>query len=198
VTKSEVWSGVDVNLSARIRNGIFVQGGTSTGRTHTDSCAIRAKLPETAMLNPFCNVKTPWTTQLKLVGAYTVPKVDAQLSATFQNLPGPASARPTSHRTRSSPPRSDGRCPPARPTPPSTLIAPAATYAKRFSQLDLRFGKAGAVRGLQDDDQPGRVQRAEQQRRAVAEQRVRRHHPWLTPQSIMQARLLKISGVFDF
>src|SRR6185503_4118261 len=131
--QSEVWSGVDVNLSARIRNGIFVQGGTSTGRTHTDSCAIRATLPETAMLNPFCDVTTPWATQLKLVGAYTVPRVDGQLSATFQNLPGPAlSATYVASNALIAP--SLGRALSGNAANATVnLIAPAATYAKRFS-----------------------------------------------------------------
>ena len=42
------------------------------------------------MLNPFCDVKTPWLTQLKFVAAYTVPRVDVHVSGTLQNLPGPA------------------------------------------------------------------------------------------------------------
>ena len=86
----EVWSGVDVNLSARMRGSLLVQGGTSTGRTSTNSCAIREKLPETAMLNPFCDTSTPWLTQLKLVTAYSVPRIGVNVSGTLQNLPGAA------------------------------------------------------------------------------------------------------------
>ena len=42
----ENWQGVDVNVVARLRNGITVQGGTSTGRRLQDACAERAALPE--------------------------------------------------------------------------------------------------------------------------------------------------------
>ena len=37
---------MDVNVNARLRNGLTVQGGTSTGRRHSDSCALKAAVPE--------------------------------------------------------------------------------------------------------------------------------------------------------
>ncbi len=196
--QSEVWSGLDVNLSARIRNGMFVQGGTSTGHTRTDSCAIRAKLPETAMLNPFCDVTTPWTTQLKLVGAYTVPKVDAQFSATFQNLPGPAmSATYVASNAIVTPslgrPLSGGA---ANAT--VNLIAPGATYGKRFSQLDLRFGKSVRFAGRRATINLDMFNALNSDAVLAQNNAFGGTTLWLTPQSIMQARLLKISGVFDF
>ena len=68
---------------------MLAQGGISTGRTLTDSCEIRASLPETAVLNPYCRVETPYLTQIKLLAAYTIPEIDLQLSGTFQSIPGP-------------------------------------------------------------------------------------------------------------
>ena len=58
----EYWHGVDANVVARLRNGLTLQGGTSTGRGIEDSCAIRAVLPETyapatttpGLVNPYC------------------------------------------------------------------------------------------------------------------------------------------------
>jgi hypothetical protein len=44
--QQENWQGVDVSIVARLRNGLTVQGGTSTGRRLADGCAVRAKLPE--------------------------------------------------------------------------------------------------------------------------------------------------------
>src|SRR5256885_6464366 len=43
---------------SRLRNGITVQGGTSTGRTLLDNCDIRAVLPETygTMSNNFTTI----------------------------------------------------------------------------------------------------------------------------------------------
>ena len=42
----ENWQGVDINVVARLRQGLTVQGGTSTGRRIADACEVRAKLPE--------------------------------------------------------------------------------------------------------------------------------------------------------
>ena len=46
------WHGVDVNISGRMRNGLMFQGGTSTGRSVTDTCDVTPKLdnPEPAFL----------------------------------------------------------------------------------------------------------------------------------------------------
>jgi hypothetical protein len=44
--QTENWQGFDVSVVARLRNGLTVQGGTSTGRRLADGCDVRAKLPE--------------------------------------------------------------------------------------------------------------------------------------------------------
>ena len=44
---TENWQGVDASVNARLRNGITLQGGTSTGRLLQDNCALRSALPET-------------------------------------------------------------------------------------------------------------------------------------------------------
>ena len=44
--QTENWQGFDVSVVARLRSGLTVQGGTSTGRKLADGCGVRAKLPE--------------------------------------------------------------------------------------------------------------------------------------------------------
>ena len=44
---TENWHGVDITVNARLRNGLTIQAGTSTGRTLQDNCALRSALPET-------------------------------------------------------------------------------------------------------------------------------------------------------
>jgi len=57
------WHGVDVNVNGRMRNGLMFQGGTSTGRSVTDTCDVTPKLD-----NPtkrFCRVVAPFATSSK-------------------------------------------------------------------------------------------------------------------------------------
>ena len=58
-TQTLYWHGVDVNVSAR--TGLFTfQGGTSTGKTFSDFCEIRAKVPEWRPLDPNCRFDLPF------------------------------------------------------------------------------------------------------------------------------------------
>ena len=92
----QYWHGVDVNVNTRLRNGLVVQGGTSTGRGIRDNCEITAKVPEALLTGvpatwqpaSSCHVTEPWLTQIRGLATYVVPKVDVQLSASFQFKPG--------------------------------------------------------------------------------------------------------------
>ena len=87
----EHWNGVDVTVNARPRPGLMFQGGTSTGRTTTDDCDIVDDLPERLTTGPaaFCHVDGKFLTQLKVLGSYTVPRIDVQVTSTVQSVPGP-------------------------------------------------------------------------------------------------------------
>jgi hypothetical protein len=98
----EHWNGVDVTVDARTPFGLVLQGGTSTGRRSQDVCEIRAKVPEMFVVqeyfdvipfigptDPYCKQSGTFTTQVKLLGTYTIPKYDVLLAFTFQHVPGP-------------------------------------------------------------------------------------------------------------
>jgi hypothetical protein len=103
---TEYWHGVDVGVNARLRNGLVVQGGTSTGRFVQDNCALRSVLPETyswatiditqalrgdsaaGLTAPYCRIVTPFQTSFRGLTSYIVPKIDVQLSATWRSDPG--------------------------------------------------------------------------------------------------------------
>ena len=55
MTQYQRYNGVLLNVSARPRNGLTLQGGINTGKTVTDNCEVRALLPEVNSLNPYCN-----------------------------------------------------------------------------------------------------------------------------------------------
>ena len=143
----ENWHGVDVNVNARLTGGVMVQGGFSTGRRLTDFCEVRAVLPEWTVanvvgpLNPYCRVEEPFLTQVKALGTYTVPRVDVQLAATFQSIPGPVVGAnvvfPSGVIAGSLGRPLAGNV----PTAVVNVIPPATEYGDRLNQLDLRIGK---------------------------------------------------------
>jgi hypothetical protein len=132
---------IDVTVNARPLSGAVLQGGFSTGRSVTDNCEIRSKLPEIAPLNPYCHTSTGFVSQYKFLGSYVVPRVAVQLSGTLQGLPGPLLAanfnasnaviRPSLGRPLS------GNA--ANAT--VNLVRPGALYGERLNQLDVRVGK---------------------------------------------------------
>jgi hypothetical protein len=84
---SRVFNGVDVTLTIRQAKGFMFSGGTSTGKVENNWCEIRAAVPESFLLNPYCNVASPWQTSLRGLVAYTVPRIDVQLSSVIKDRP---------------------------------------------------------------------------------------------------------------
>jgi hypothetical protein len=90
--RTQYWHGVDVNLTARLRNGVTLQGGTSTGRGVRNSCESAAKLPENLVIANVnqqlesCDVTEPWMTSLRGLVAYTIPKIDVLVSAQMRSI----------------------------------------------------------------------------------------------------------------
>jgi hypothetical protein len=135
------WNGLDLGVVFRPRNGLLLQGGTSTGKTTNDSCEIRAALPESTPLDPWCRTESPWLTQVKALASYTVPRADMQVSATFQSIPGGqvvgnfvaanALVQPSLGR-----PLSGGA---ANVT--VNIVEPWSMAGERLNQLDMRVGK---------------------------------------------------------
>jgi hypothetical protein len=143
----ENWHGIDVNVNARLQGNLFLQGGLSTGRRLTDLCEVRAALPELTIANvisptsPYCRVEEPFLTQVKALVAYTLPRVDVQLAATVQSIPGPVVAAnvvyPTAVVAESLRRPLSGNL----ATAIVNVIAPATQYGDRLNQIDFRVGK---------------------------------------------------------
>ncbi len=144
------WDGVDVSINARLRNGVTLQAGTSTGRLVSDLCGVRAQVPEftpaagatpSSLVNPYCRTVEPFLTQVRALGTYIVPKLDIQVAATFQSRPGVslaanlvvpnATARQSLGRNLAGGVQSVT----------VNLIEPNTMLGDRLNQLDLRIGK---------------------------------------------------------
>jgi hypothetical protein len=154
------FTGVDVTLNVRLAQRLTFVGGTSTGQTVADNCAIRARLPELATtttgtstfgagltgsavtpLSPYCHVAYGVLTQFRGLSWFAVPKLDVHLSATFQSKPGAMLAAnyaaPNSEISPSLGRNLSGNA--ANAT--INLIPPGSRYGDRINQLDLRLGK---------------------------------------------------------
>jgi hypothetical protein len=165
VAQTENWQGVDVGVSARLRNGLTVQGGTSNGRSLADNCALRATIPElgsgangannsipanivttinSSVTNPYCRVVTPYLTSLRGLATYTIPRVGIQVSGTLQSNPGPLLQANfvASNAVIAAGPQPLGRVlSGGAKNVTVNLIAPGTQYGARLNQVDFRLGK---------------------------------------------------------
>jgi hypothetical protein len=81
--RTQYWHGVNVNVNARMRNGLFFQGGTSTGRGVRDTCKTVVNIDSPDPRS--CHVTEPYLTSFTGNASYTVPKVDVLVSAQFRS-----------------------------------------------------------------------------------------------------------------
>ena len=206
---TETWNGVDVGISARLANGLLVQGGFSSGKTTTDNCEVVAKVPEALfggaiLTSPIANVwvpssachqESPFLTQVKMLSTYTVPKIDVLLSATFQSINGEellaiynapnAAIAPLIGR-----PLSGGAA-----NQSLHLLEPGDMYGERLNQLDfrvakiLRFGRTKTNLNLD-------LYNALNGNTVLSQNN--NFGAWQRPTSILQARVLKVSTQFNF
>ena len=205
-------NGFDVTASARPMNGLIVQGGFSGGNTVLDTCAIRAALPETAPLVPWCHIDSGFLPQFKAIASYVIPKVDVQVSTTFTSKPGiqvNINGTPTgvvggslgaNYTVASSVIAQFLGRPLAGNTPNATvdLIQPGTLYGDRVNELDfrvskiLRFGRTKLLLGVD-------VYNALNSSAVLAyNQAFIASGAWLTPTQVLSARFAKVSAQFDF
>jgi hypothetical protein len=139
------WNGMDLTVNARPGGGVLLQGGVSTGRQITDNCEILAKVPEASGAAsptglPYCHQEQNFLTQVKFLGSYLLPKIDVQISGTFQSIPGPqVSANQVLSSAAVQP--TLGRPLAGAATVTVNLVPPGTLYGDRLNQLDLRFSK---------------------------------------------------------
>jgi hypothetical protein len=221
------WDGVDVNLAMRPTHNFTFQGGTSTGQSVGDICGVSSQVPE-ALLQPqalaigvatpgftpfnngiaqggptpnqYCHLATGFLTQFRGLGAYTVPRIDVELSASFQSKPGAMLAANWVVPAATVAQSSLGR-PLAGNVANVTvnLVQPGTLYGDRVNELDLRFAKLlrfGTTRTRISLDLYNALNSA-----AVLSYN-QTFNPatttWLTPTSVLAARVAKIGASIEF
>jgi hypothetical protein len=149
--QTEHFDAFDFSVNVRPRPRLVLQGGFSTGRTSTETCGIVSQYRNSVTVASsigavqsvdMCRLQTPFLTQVKFLGTYGIPKIDVDVAATFQSLPGPliaanyvasnAEVLPSLGR-----PLSGGA---ANVT--VNVVTPGDMYGERANSLDLRFSKA--------------------------------------------------------
>ncbi len=212
--QSENWQGVDVGVVARLRNGLTVQGGTSTGRRSSDSCALKAILPEQGIgtrgdtssiaggspVNPYCHEVEPYLTSIRGLATYTIPRIDLQVSGTWRNDPGDdLAANFVASNAYIAANGTLGRDLSEAANVTINLIEPQTFFAPRRNNIDMRIAKIfryGRTRtqigfdiyNLTNTDVVTGFNQTFSPTSTT----------WLTPTDIQPARYAKISAQFDF
>jgi hypothetical protein len=212
--QTENWHGVDVNVVARLRMGLTVQGGTSTGRRLSDACALKAAVPEQgtgptggantsiaggSVTDPYCRIEESYSTQFKGLATYTIPRVDVQVSTTWSSTPGDSLA---ANYTVTSAIANAGPQPLGRNLSSGNvtvnLIEPNTVFADRRNNIDFRvakifrYGRTRTQVGLDVYNVTNTDVVTSFNQSFVA------NGSWLTPTGIQPARYARISAQFDF
>jgi hypothetical protein len=210
--QTEHFDGVNITLNARLQNGLLLQGGTGIGRQVTNDCEVVDDLPEmlhTFLGNPtrafffaarpreFCEQNNGFRTSIQGLAAYTIPKVDVQVSGTFQNLPG---AVVQSNANYGVIPGVAGSGP-FVPFKAFQIVEPGELYVERLNQLDLRLAKLfrfGGTRTSVNFDFYNVLNA-----NSVLSENSAYTSPgivpgWRSPTTILLPRLFKLSAQFDF
>ena len=158
------WHGVDVNVNARLRNGLILQGGTSSGRGVRDNCEVVAKLPETLFVAApgntrweqpaSCHVVEPFQTQFRGLASYVIPKIDVQISTGIQLKPGTGGVGGNDSASNGASLNANYNLPNSVVLPilgrplvggaanmGVNLLVPGQQYGDRVNQVDLRAAK---------------------------------------------------------
>jgi hypothetical protein len=195
--QSEVYNGVDLIAQARLRNAQVSGGiniGNSNGITSSQSDCFVVDSPQQLYQ---CNQPFPYQMQFKVEGTYNLPwKIG--VGGTVQSLPGiPVTATWAAPNALIAP--SLGRNLSSGTTASIPLIRPESVFGDRINQVDVRFtkdvhfGPEGRI-NLQGIVDVANMFNAS----PVTAENLTYGSKWLTPQQILDPRLLKLGAKLEF
>jgi hypothetical protein len=213
---SDVYTGYDVNLTARLPRGGQASGGVSLGHEVTDICDVigqasvgyasvagvlassagtissTAGYPSTL----YCHVEPPFQPDWKGLVTYPLPWWGLRASATLQNRPGPQIlANYSINAANAATATNLGRAVTGG-SQTTQLIAPGTLYSDRFTQVDARFSKGLRVARTNITASVDLYNLFNSS--AILAQNNTYGAAWRTPTQILQGRLIKIGGQIDF
>jgi hypothetical protein len=219
---SDVFTGYDINLNARLPRGGMVSGGASIGHEVTDICAVAGQASVTyasvagvtastagtiaqttagysstsAAFTPstlYCRVAPPFQADIKGLVSYPLPWFGLTASATVQNRPGPMIL--ATYTATNATVQNLGRNLLAG-SAATGLIAPGSLYGDRFSQLDVRFGKNFRFGGRRLAAMVDLYNLFNSSAILTVNNTVGPN--WQTPTGVLQGRLMKVGVQLDF
>jgi hypothetical protein len=145
---SRIYNGVEVTFSVRSVGGFTFSGSTTTSKVADDWCEIRNALPESYLLNPYCDIESPWLSRFGGLATYTVPRIDVLVSASYTDGAAYGTNQITSLPANFTLTPADQAAAAAQIGRPLTgaafqvnLLAPGQLYGDRVRQLDLSIKK---------------------------------------------------------
>jgi hypothetical protein len=199
--RSQLGNSVNLNVTARPRSGLVLQGGFNSAKTDSNSCDVRQALPESDATNRWCDTSTGFVTRITALGTYTVPKIDVLVAGTMRSDQGTDLAAnwaaPNSATVGLNRPFAGI----AGTTITVNLIEPGTLWGDRVNQFDLRFAKIlrfGRTRtnvGFDIYNVTNAAPVLTYNQTFVLNQAV---STWLRPNSVLQARFVKFSAQLDF
>jgi hypothetical protein len=129
---TRVYNGVDLTFNWRMPGGATLYGGTSTGRTLSNSC--QTEDPNSLRFCDQGEYDVPFPTQFKLAGTYPLP-FGVRVSGTFQSQPG-TDRGITYQVTRTQVPTL------TQPQVVVRLNDPGTEFNDRVNQLDLNVSRS--------------------------------------------------------
>jgi hypothetical protein len=202
----EHYNGLDMTANVRLPRGVVVSGGASISRVETRYCFVTSS-PQGTGLPPtqgattaaglqYCNVKPPFQPNIKFLGVYPMPW-GVSVAGTFQSIPGPGiTAANTYTNAQIAPSLGRNLATGANGIATVQLVQPGTMFDGRLYQLDLRASKifkAGRTRLQANVDLYNAGNAA-----SVLTINTTYGSNWLRPTSVLQGRLLKFGGQWDF
>ncbi len=151
------WQGVDFTANSRMRNGLVLQGGFSTGAGHRDLCDVWSALPELVGANQVaaCKIDEEWQMNWRGLVTYTIPRVDVLVSGILRSQ---ANTEPLTIETgvatngvglaanytvTPADLAANGQTPfaPGVANQAVNLLIPSSLFGDRVNSVDMRFGK---------------------------------------------------------
>ena len=198
VDESQVANSFNMNVTARQRFGLTVQGGFNVIKTDSDSCALRDLIPESAATNPWCNTSSGWVSRATALGSYMVPWVDVQVAGTLRSDQGGSLAANWVAPNSATVGLNRAFAGVAGSTITVNLIEPGTLYGDRVNQFDirvakiLRFGRTRTNIGFDVYNVMNKASILTYNQGFVP------NGTWLAPTSIQQSRFAKFSAQIDF